>query len=964
MPRYWKSVDHLEGNPAFERFIEDEFPSRSEEWLKPVNRREVMRLMAASFALAGFNACTRQPKETIVPYVRQPEEFTPGKALLFATAMPMGGYARGLLVESHLGRPTKIEGNPQHPISMGATDVFAQASLLGLYDPDRSRTVINNGRISAWVKFLSEMAVIREQHTADRGKGLRILTEPVGSPTLTWQLSELQKQFPEMRWQVYDPTELGDRASAFGQPVEILYDISKADVIVSLDCDFLATGAASVRYARDFTDRRRLANTSDSMNRLYVVEPTPSPTGGCADHRIPMRAVDLHAFASELARAVGASTGESTQPKEQTHAVTAIARDLQAHRGSSVVMVGDHLPAAVHVVAHAINTALGNIGQTVSYTQPVRAAGTGSLESLWSLVNEMRSGQVQTLLLLGGNPVFDSPSDMGFRDALRKVKNTAQLSLYQDETSEYSHWHIPAAHYLESWSDARAIDGTTTLIQPLIEPLYGGRTAHEFLAALTDRPDRGSYDILREYWQSRATGDFESYWRTALHDGVVANEARPAPVVLKPQDAAVPNRADPGLELVFRPDPSIWDGQFANNGWLQELPKPLTKLTWDNAALMSAETAQRLGVKNEDVVELRYRERSVEAPVWIVPGHANDSVCVHFGYGRRRGGKVAEGTGFDAYSFRTSDQPWGGLGLEIKKTGRRYKLAATQDHHSMEGRPIVRSAVIDEFRKDPQFAIHEEQPPEPTLTLYPEFQRTTYAWGMAIDHNACVGCNACVIACQAENNVPVVGKNEVLNAREMHWIRIDRYFEGKVNSPHIFYQPMLCQHCEKAPCEVVCPVAATVHSDEGLNEMVYNRCVGTRYCSNNCPYKVRRFNFFLYSDWFSQSLYGMRNPEVTVRSRGVMEKCTYCVQRIQSVKIEAEKDGRMVKDGEIQTACEQVCPGRAIVFGNINDPNSRVSQAKAQTRSYGVLADLNTRPRTTYLARVTNPNPELGGAQS
>ncbi len=929
-----------------------------------MNRREVLRLMSASFALAGLTACTRQPTETIVPYVRQPEQFTPGKSLFFATAMPMSGYAKGVLVESHLGRPTKIEGNPQHPMSMGATDVFAQASLLGLYDPDRSHTVIYNGQISAWVKFLSAMALIREQHIADRGRGLRILSEPVSSPALIWQLSELQKQFPEMRWNVYDPTELGERATAFGQPVEVLYDLSKADVIVSLDADFLASGPASVRHAREFTDRRRLASASDGMNRLYVVEPSPSSTGGCADHRIAMRAVDIPGFASALSQAVSGGGAASNLPAGADRALSAIARDLQAHRGRSLVIAGHHMPASVQVAAHAINVALGNVGQTVSYTQSVRAGGSGTIESLWSLVNEMKAGNVQTLLILGGNPVFDAPSDMGFRDALKNIKNSARLGLYQDETSEYSHWHVPAAHYLESWSDARAVDGTTSLIQPLIEPLYDGHTAHEFLASLTDRPDRSSYDILREYWETRITGDFEAQWRTALHDGVVANQVKPSTVTVTPPQIPAANRPESGLELVFRPDPSIWDGRFANNAWLQELPRPLTKLTWDNAALMSPRTAQRLGLKNDDVVELHYRERSIAAPVWVVPGHADDSVLVHFGYGRRKGGQIATGTGFDAYAFRTSDQPWGGLGLEIKKTGRRYALASTQDHHSMEGRPIVRTAAIEEFHKDPQFAIHEEPPPPPGLTLYPEFQRTTYAWGMAIDHNACVGCNACVVACQAENNIPVVGKKEVLNAREMHWIRIDRYFEGNVSQPRIYYQPMLCQHCEKAPCEVVCPVAATVHSDEGLNEMVYNRCVGTRYCSNNCPYKVRRFNFFLYSDWYSKSLYGMRNPDVTVRSRGVMEKCTYCVQRIQEVKIEADKEGRLANDGEFQTACEQVCPGKAIVFGNINDPNSRVSKIKAQPRNYGVLADLNTRPRTTYLARVTNPNPELGGEQS
>ncbi len=861
MAKHWKSIRDLEDDPALERFVEDEFPARSAEWLLPVNRREVLRLMTASFALAGLNACTRQPREEIVPYVRQPAEFTPGKPLFFATAMPMGGYGKGVLVENHLGRPTKVEGNPQHPMSLGATDAFAQASILGLYDPDRSGTVVNNGRISTWGRFLTAMGAARAKHAEDRGRGLRILSEPSGSPTLTWQISEIQKQFPEMQWLFYDPTDTRSRDTAFGQQVEILYNFEAAGVIVSLDCDFLATGPGSLRYARAFADRRRLASASDGMNRLYVVEPTPSPTGGCADHRIRLRAADLHGFAYQLARATGvANHAQVTLPDSAASAVAMIGKDLQAHRGSSVVVAGDHAPPAVHAIVHAINSALGNVGRTVSYTQPVRGAST---KTIASLVAEMNAGQVRTLLILGGNPAFDAPSDIPFSDGLQKVETSAQLGLYQDETAEYCHWHIPAAHYLESWSDVRAVDGTTSLIQQLIEPLYGGRTAHEFVAVLTDRPDQRSYDIVRDYWKTRMSGDFEIQWRTALHEGVIASEPKPGSVAVK-AGVQPPGMADRGLELVLRPDPSIWDGRFANNGWLQELPKPLTKLTWDNAALVSPRTAERLGLTNEDVIDLHYQGRTVAAPVWIVPGHADDSVCVHLGYGRSRGGQVAEGTGFNAYHLRVSGQPWGGAGLDIKKTGRRYPLAVTQDHHSMEGRPVVRSAVIEEFRKDPLFAIHEEPPPSPLLTLYPEFQKTTYAWGMAIDHNACVGCNACVIACQAENNIPVVGKQEVLNAREMHWIRIDRYFEGDVADPKIFYQPMLCQHCETAPCEVVCPVAATVHSDEGLNQMVYNRCVGTRYCSNNCPYKVRRFNFFLYSVWYKDNLYGMRNPDVTV----------------------------------------------------------------------------------------------------
>jgi molybdopterin-containing oxidoreductase family iron-sulfur binding subunit len=575
----------------------------------------------------------------------------------------------------------------------------------------------------------------------------------------------------------------------------------------------------------------------------------------------------------------------------------------------------------------------------------------------------MGQGKVDLLVILGGNPVFTAPADLRFADALAKVGLRVHSGLYDDETSVQCHWHVPEAHYLESWSDARAFDGTTSLVQPLIAPLYGGHTAHEVIAVLSDRPDRSSYDIVREYWQQeRPGGDFEMFWRRALHDGLMSATAVPARrVALRAEwDAPSTPTADADLEVVFRPDPHIFDGRFANNGWLQELPKPITKLTWENAALISPAVAEELGLANGDVVKLEYHDHSLRAPVWVVPGQAPGSVTVHLGYGRRRGGSLADGVGFDAYRLRTADALHFASGLRLRPTGERRTLACTQDHHSMEGRPLVRTAALEEYLSHPDFAHEMEEQPARDLTLYPEHSYPGYAWGMVIDLGACIGCNACTAACQSENNIPVVGKDQVARGREMHWIRVDRYFGGDLDAPEMFHQPVPCMHCENAPCEVVCPVNATVHSSEGLNDMVYNRCVGTRYCSNNCPYKVRRFNFYLYSDWSTETFKMARNPDVSVRSRGVMEKCTYCVQRIEYSRAKAIDESRTVRDGEIVTACQQVCPTEAIVFGDQNDPESRVAKLKADARNYALLGGLNTRPRTTYLAQVRNPNPELG----
>lgn len=989
-PRVWRSLEELADTEAFREFLQAEFPRAISlgELSDPINRRHFFKLMGAALALTGLNACTRQPTEQIFPYTQQPEDIVPGKPLFFATATLLGGIARGVVVESHMGRPIKVEGNPQHPASLGATDVFAQASLLTLYDPDRSEVVTNDGNISAWSAFLGALNLQLEKQRAVKGAGLRILTETVTSPTLASQLQTLLTLFPAARWHQYEPIHR-DQAKAgarlaFGHYVETQYRFDQADVILALDADFLFAAAGSVRYARDFTARRRVENGLARPNRLYVVESTPSLTGAMADHRWPLRAGEIESFARALAHQLGI-LGEAQRLPASGHPqwLEAVARDLQQHRGSSLVVVGDGQPPVVHALAHALNEALGNVGQTVFYTDPIEAHPVEQMASLRELVADMEAGQVQMLVILGGNPVFTAPADFRFADHLARVEFSVHLSLYEDETSALCHWHIPEAHTLESWSDARAYDGTVTILQPLIAPLYNGKSAHELLAALLGKPDSTAHTIVREYWRSQyedrgakpgehraqGTSDFERWWQTAVHDGLIADSALPPkPVRVKRDELRAklagselesPVLESQTLEVTFKPDPTIWDGRFANNAWLQELPKPLTKLTWDNAALLSPATAERLGVTNEDVVELRFGGQAVRAPIWVMPGQADNSVTLHLGYGRTRAGQVGTGAGFNAYVLRTSYAPWIGAGLEIIKLDERYPLACTQHHHSMEGRNLVRVGTREDYRKNPRFAQERGEDPPPDLTLYPEHPYEGYSWGMAIDLNACIGCNACVIACQSENNISVVGKHDVRVGREMHWIRIDRYFEGDWQNPRIYHQPVLCMHCDNAPCEVVCPTGATNHSSEGLNQMVYNRCVGTRYCSNNCPYKVRRFNFRLYADWETPSLKLLRNPDVTVRSRGVMEKCTYCVQRINAARIEAKKEDRDLRDGEVMTACQQACPAQAIVFGNLNDPTSRVAKLRASPLNYGLLTQLNTRPRTTYLARVRNPHPDL-----
>ena len=992
-PQYWRSLEAVAETPEFKEFLHREFPANASEFNDPVGRRNFLKLMSASLALAGVTGCTVQPEELIVPYVRQPEELVPGKPLFYATAMSLGGVATGLLVESHEGRPTKIEGNPDHPASRGGTDLFAQASVLTLYDPDRTSAITELGEIRPWNGFVAAMRGALSAQAASRGAGLRLVTETVNSPTLAAQIQQILAALPDAKWIQWEPTtrdhvRAGTRL-AFGSYVEPVYDFTKADVVLSLDADFLAAeNAFGVKYARAFASRRRLDADPDRFSRLYVAEATPSVTGGRADHRLPMKASQVDAFARAVAAALGVTGITGAAPAGTEAFVAAIAKDLAAHRGTSLVVAGEGQPAAVHAVAHAMNDLLGNAGQTVSYLPTPEAVASEQHTAMRQLVVDMNAGRVQALLMIGeANPVFTAPADWKFGDALKKVALRAHSGLFYDETAEQCQWHVPSTHYLEMWSDARSLDGTVSIVQPLLQPMNGGKSPHEVVATLSDRAERTGYDVVREYWMTHTAASaavltpaapaavtapaepmatsavtFEKQWRRWLHDGYIDGSAfAPSTVALAAGwNAGLAGvTAVPAFEVVFKRDASVYDGRFANNGWLQELPKPVTKLTWDNAALVGPGTAERLAVKNGDLLKVTHDGRTLDVPVWIDPGHALDAITIAVGYGRVRAGRVGSGVGVNTYALRGSSAPWFGA-ADVAKTGGTYELVSTQDHWSIEGRNLVRSTNLEKYKANPAFAHEmEHMKLSDGLTLYPKWEYSGYSWGMAIDLNTCTGCNACVVACQSENNIPVVGKDQVGNGREMHWLRIDRYYSGDIDNPDTYYQPMPCQQCENAPCEMVCPVAATVHSAEGLNDMVYNRCVGTRYCSNNCPWKVRRFNFTLYQDWETPSLKMQRNPDVTVRSRGIMEKCTYCVQRINSARIDAKREDREIRDGEVVTACEAACPSQAITFGNLNDPTSRVAKLKANPRNYSMLAELNTRPRTTYLAAVRNPNPAL-----
>jgi molybdopterin-containing oxidoreductase family iron-sulfur binding subunit len=996
-PPLWRTLDELAGSAAFQEAVENEFPRQAVPLGLGVDRRRFLQLMGGSLALGGAAACTKQPLEKIVPYVKQPEEIVPGVPLQFATAVPAGGgYALGVLATSHMGRPTKIEGNPEHPASLGSTDVFAQASVLGLYDPDRSKTVSNGGRIRTWEALVEALTIELAQQEARGGAGLRILSGAVTAPSLAAQIAAVLARFPQARWYQWEPVSdrsavLASRA-AFGRDLDVRYDLARAQVVVTLDCDLLGSGPGAVRYARDFARGRRVWESAPAgtqpgtMNRLYAVECTPSPTSTLADHRLALPPAEVGAFAAALAAALGVPGAAA--PTGWSHPATArllpaLADDLLAHRGTSVVAAGQAAAPELHLLAHAINQHLGNVGTTVLLAEPVAAKPADPLADLAALVTELRAGAVEALLVFDCNPVYDAPPAMKVAEALlsEQARLRVHWGLYDDETARYCHWHVNAAHHLETWGDPRAYDGTVTLQQPLIEPLYGGRSAHDLLAVLEGRSGVGAHETVQAYWQQRLGGELR--WRQAVHDGWVPNTASPAAagavaagavtIACRTLGDAAAKRQ--GLTLAFRPDPAVGDGRYANNAWLQELPRPFSKVVWDNPILVSPRTARELGVddgthdglpgRRAAVLRVEVDGTAVEAPAWVLPGQADGVLTLHLGQGRTRVGKVGNGVGFDAYRLRSAAALWSRQGAAARATGERYELASTQGHFLMTDpagheRPLVRRATLAEYQRHPDFARQAVHAPAPDMTLYPTWPYQGHKWGMAINLSACTGCNACVVACVAENNIPVVGKEQVYRGREMHWLRIDQYYAGDYDAPTaVLNQPVPCMHCENAPCEVVCPVAATTHSFEGLNEMTYNRCVGTRYCGNNCPYKVRRFNFYKFADWTTESIKLQRNPNVSVRFRGVMEKCTYCVQRINAGRIEAEREGRRVRDGEVVPACAQACPTEAIVFGDLNDAAARVTAWKKEPLAYGVLEDLNTRPRTTYMGRVANPNPVL-----
>ncbi|MEA2691230.1 MAG: hypothetical protein QOJ16_617 [Acidobacteriota bacterium] len=1006
-PAMWRSLDELAGTPDFQEWLHREFPRQASEWVEPaddgVSRRAFLQLAGGSLGLAGLTACTKQPLERIVPYVRQPEEIVPGKPLYFASTHVHGGYGYGVLATSHTGRPTKIEGNPDHPASLGATDVFAQASVLDLYDPNRSQAIVNLGRIRTWGAFVNEASPLLKAQQALGGEGVRILTGTVTSPTFADQMKTILAQYPKARWHRWEPAAAHDEyraaVAALGGPHDRIYDLTQAKVILSLGSDFLTQGPGSLRYSRDFSRGRQVRAKRPVMNRLYAVESMPTNTGTLADHRLPLPPDEVAGFALALAAALGVASGAPAAPlsPRAQQLVAAVAKDLQANPGASLVVADGYAPQAVQVLALAMNEKLGNVGKTVRYIRPVEADPVDHLRSIQELVIDLNAGKVEALFVLGGNPVYTAPADLGFAAAYQKARLRVHHGLYQDETAQLSQWHIPEAHPLETWSDARAFDGTASLVQPLIEPLYESKSAHELLGLFANQIDASAYDIVHAYWQKNlhaagaAGGDPEAAFRKALHDGLIPGTAEPA-VTAAVNGGAVAQAAasisgakpDPqAITLLFRPDPTVYDGRYAGNPWLQELPNPMTKLVWDNALVVGPALARRLKVQIEDVVEVSIRGRKVKAAVWVQPGHADRSATLHLGYGRWSAGPVGNGRGVNAYALRTTDALWAVAGIGLKRTGDTFNLASTQNHHLLESgtdemptaekevmaRRPVRTGTLPDFLKDPNL-VHEKpglpKTPETTgaedLTLYPRYEYKGYAWGMAIDLNVCTGCSACVVACQAENNIPTVGKEQVLKQRAMHWLRIDRYFEGDPDDPQVHHQPVPCMQCENAPCELVCPVAATVHSAEGLNDMVYNRCVGTRYCSNNCPYKVRRFNFLRYSNHDVPVLKLRENPDVTVRMRGVMEKCTYCVQRINRAKIDTEVAGRTVVPGDVQTACAQACPTEAIVFGDNNNPAWESTKRKADPLNYALLEELNTRPRTTYLAKLRNPNPDLLGA--
>ncbi|MGB7768981.1 MAG: TAT-variant-translocated molybdopterin oxidoreductase [Verrucomicrobiia bacterium] len=1031
--RYWRSLDELSDTPEFKEWLHREFPQGASEFTDPVSRRHFVKIMSASFALAGLGLMAtgcRRPEEELVPFSKAPENgYDYGMPQYFATAMPTRTGAIPLVVKSYDGRPIKIEGNAQFPGGNGGTDRYAQASILNLYDPDRAQRFASGGKTVSRDEALVFLDQSSKKAAAEGGQGLRFLVESSTSPSRQRLQRLIADKFPLARWFVYDPidTDIYQRAAsrAFGQPLRPVFHFDKAKIILSLDCDFIGGEDDAHNHIARFAKGRK-PEAGGRMSRLYAVESLFTLMGLSADHRLRVPAALVGQIAAAIAAQV-ANASAAIPAGINPEWISECAKDLNAHRGEVLVVAGQRQPMEVHLLAQQMNSMLGSLGKTIEFL-PV-APPTG--DRMAELVGELNSGNVETLVILGGNPVYNAPADLDWSAAQRKARMVVRLGYYEDETFTQCDWHFPQTHYLESWGDATTSDGMLVPVQPLIEPLFDGMAELEFLARFAGESQTKPHDIVRTTF-----GGSDEAWKTFLFSGFQAGSAVKAITVTTASAApgitgiAVPSATN--LEVIFHRDAKVDDGRYANNGWLQELPDPITKMTWDNAVLVSRKTARELGVVNGDMVEITLNGRSVKGPIWTQPGMADYSLGLALGYGRERAGRVGSGVGFNAYKIFTGK--YIETGATIRQTGETHVIACTQDHWSMEGRPAVREANLKEFQKNPEFArqMHEKEPPV-VAPLYPNpldaaKKTALQQWGLVVDLTACVGCATCVVACQSENNIPIVGKDQVRRGREMHWMRIDRYytadpaqetwadsllkdseqqFEKWIDDVQAVNQPMLCQMCEAAPCENVCPVDATMHDQEGLNVMVYNRCVGTRYCSNNCPYKVRRFNYFDYNkrpladlkgplyptplahktdgkwdllNWWKHPdtssmrpedewdlLKMVKNPDVTVRMRGVMEKCTYCIQRIQHAeiaqKVKAGPSGNVrLKEAEgtiPKTACQQACPAQAIVFGDISDPDSTVTKWKGYERNYAVLGDLLTKPRTTYLARVRNPNPAM-----
>ncbi len=992
--QYWRSTSQIANTAKFQDWMHREFPEGASELPEGSSRRNLLKFMGATLALAGLTAC-RRPEEKIVPLARGAEDIVPGKPVHYNSVFTMSGSAAGIMVETHDGRPTKIEGNPNHSQSLGAASAYAQASVLGLYDPDRIAEHKRDGQAVKWDDFVS---VAPSMLGAD-GSKVRFLSQRIASPSYNRLKAELLRKYPAARWVEYEPVSV-DSANegarlAFGRPVAVNYNFEKADVVCALDFDFLGLDASTILNMRQWAARRRVEDHHDEMSRVYAVESQFSLTGGAADHRLRMRSSEVLAFAQALAEKLGVDVAKpATVPggAKAEKFVEVLAKDLLSHRAKCLVAAGPRQPAAVHALAHLINQALGNMGNTVV----LQAAPDvpSEISQLQQLVADLNAGAVETLFVLGGNPGYDAPADLNFAAAMGKAANRVYLGEDDNETATACNWILQGAHFLECWGDAVAFDGVAAIQQPMIQPLFDGKSPLELLAVLLGSQTTRGYEIVRETWMSTLTGDTEKSWRKVVHDGVIGGTAAAtvtAPVNVTGVRDAVSQAASSlqtnGMELVFVPSSHTYDGRFNNNAWLQEAPDPITKITWDNVALLSEATAKQLGLKADafqietprgtfaaEYITIQHAGAELKIPAVVQPGHADGSITLALGFGRTKTGQVGAGTGFNVYPLRTSAAVSIATGATVTKAAGLYDIASTQDHGTLTDAlrtrsEIVREVTLEDFHKD-HHAIQHIAHEHPEFQLYesPAFE-SQYQWGMTVDLNTCIGCNACLVACQSENNIATVGKEQVLMGREMHWIRLDRYYSGTVAEAEMVHQPMACVHCETAPCENVCPVAATVHGPEGLNEMAYNRCVGTRYCSNNCPYKVRRFNFFDYHnkrfDWFTlgnkaPEIASLQyNPDVTVRMRGIMEKCTYCVQRIAQSRIQAKSEGRSIRDGEVVTACQQTCPTQSIVFGNIADSESAVSKKKKLDTNYTVLQELNVRPRTTYLGKLRNPHPEL-----